>query len=98
MEVSAGPSHVSEETPQVYVWTKKVRFGNHRGRLLQLHDGTDVWMFWSVFRRCNRGAIAEPGQLFHITTRRNGRGTLNVCKIERCRAERVTHETVEEES
>ena len=75
--------HPSLGAPEVYVW-KKMPCGRARGgRVLSLHDGEDAWMFWSTFWRDNK-TRAELGDLFHVSTRLNKGGTLNVAKITRC--------------
>ena len=80
------PSHMEHPSlaaPEVYIW-KKIPYGRARGgRVLSLHDGEDAWMFWSTFWRDNK-TRAELGELFHVSTRLNKGGTLNVAKITRC--------------
>jgi len=84
--------HPSLVAPEVYIW-KKIRYGKARGgRILTLHDGEDAWMFWSTFWRDNK-TRAALGDIFHVSTRLNKRGALNVTKISRCSAPQQIEET-----
>jgi len=86
--------HPSLSVPEVYIW-KKRPYGKARGgRIIELHDGSDAWMFWSTYWREN-DTRAKGGDLFHVITRINKAGTLNVANIVRCCAAGIEAEQIE---
>jgi len=82
MELAQHPSLIA---PEVYVWKKRPYGKGRGGRILALHDGSEAWMFWSTYWRENDTRAAD-GDLFHVLTRINKGGTLNVANITRCNA------------
>jgi len=88
MDLTQHPSLIA---PEVYIWKKRPYGPGRGGRIIDLHDGSEAWMFWSTYWREN-DARAENGDLFHIITRVNKGGTLNVANITRCNAVKDTNE------
>jgi hypothetical protein len=91
MDLTQHPSLIA---PEVYIWKKRPYGPGRGGRIIDLHDGSGAWMFWSTYWREN-DARAENGDLFHIITRVNKGGTLNVANITRCNAVKDTNEVAD---